>query len=57
MKLNLRRGKVVNLIGKAEKVQTAAFDKNLQSIDLFLACDDKIANSLLSDLTCDIAFQ
>ena len=55
--MELRRGKVENLVEKAEKVQIAALDKNLQPADLFLACDNKIANSLISDLTYNISSQ
>ena len=55
--MELRRGKVINLIGKIERVQTVMPNKNLQLTDLFLACDNKIANSLLSDLMHNISSQ
>ena len=53
--MKLGRGKVINLGGKAKRVQTTTFDKNLQPVDLFLAHDNKIANSLLLDLTWNIS--
>ena len=55
--MGLGRGKVINLIGKAEMVQTAISNKNLHYADLFLTCNDKIANSLLSDLMYNIFSQ
>ena len=55
--MELGRGKAINFEGKVEKVQTATFDKNLYLTDLFFVSNDKIVNSLLSDLVYNISSQ